>query len=131
VKGAGFRLGAVRLGSLLLASALVLGCGAAGPATTATPTSSIAAATLTSPVTGVLTAIDATSLSDVRGFTLRTADGAETTFRIGVLENGAQFAPGHLAEHMGTSEPVRVFFRVVGGERVVYRLEDGSSPVGS
>jgi len=78
-----------------------------------------------SPVTGILTGIQAAGLTQVTGFSLRTADGRELRFRIGILDNGAQFPPGHLAEHLATSSPVRVFFRVDGSDLVVYRLEDG------
>jgi hypothetical protein len=80
---------------------------------------------LASPVTGLLVKIDADGLTKVRGFRLRLADGSEADFTIGILENGAQFPPGHLAEHMSTSSPVRVFFRDDAGARVVYRIEDG------
>ena len=83
-----------------------------------------ASVVVTSPVVGLLTGIDAEGLTRVTGFRLRTDDGAEIPFRIGVLENGADFPPGHLAEHMATTTKVRVFFREEGGERVVYRLED-------
>ncbi len=48
----------------------------------------------------------------------------EISFRIGVLENGAEFPPGHLAEHLASSTPVRVFFRVEGPDLIVYRIED-------
>jgi hypothetical protein len=83
-----------------------------------------AAEALTSPVDGVLTHIDAAGLSEVTGFTLRLATGREVTFKIGILENGDQFPPGHLAEHLATSTPVRVYFRPDGPDLVVYRLED-------
>ena len=73
---------------------------------------------------GLLTDIDAEGLTKVTGFRLRTDDGAEVQFQVGVLENGVEFPPGHLAEHMTTTTKVRVFFRDEGGERVVYRLED-------
>jgi hypothetical protein len=79
-----------------------------------------------SPVVGVLTHIDATGLSQVGGFTLRTGDGREVAFRIGILENGSVFPPGHLAEHLASSAPVRVYFRRDGADLVVYRLEDAS-----
>jgi hypothetical protein len=68
--------------------------------------------------------VDSAGLTDVRGFTLRATDGTETRFRMGVLENGAQFSPGHLVEHQATAEPVRVRFREEGGERVAYRIDD-------
>jgi hypothetical protein len=73
---------------------------------------------------GRLTDIDAEGLTEVSGFRLRTDDGADVQFRLGVLENGVEFPPGHLAEHMATTTKVRVYFRDEAGERVVYRLED-------
>lgn len=119
----------------LVASLLVaLAAGACGPGTSATPgpvwsaSLGTAATSLpepdTLPVTGVLTGIEATSLTNVTAITLRTVDGAQVTFRIGVLENGAEFPPGHLTEHMATSAPVRVFFRDEAGTLVAYRIED-------
>lgn len=106
-----------------LVALLAGGCGD-GAATTPRPTGSLAP--LVSPVTGVLTHIEAEGLSKVTAFTLRTADGRETRFQIGILENGAQFPPGHLAEHMANASPVKVWFRDDGaGNLVVYRLEDG------
>jgi hypothetical protein len=79
---------------------------------------------IVSPLTGVVTGVEATGLTKVTAMTLRTADGAQTTFRIGILENGVEFPPGHLTEHMATLAPVRVFFREEDGALVVYRLED-------
>ena len=81
-----------------------------------------------SPVTGVLVDIDATGLSEVTGFTLRLDDGRSFEFLIGTLENGVEFPPGHLAEHMATSTPIRVSFRVDGTNLVAYRLEDAEAP---
>jgi hypothetical protein len=107
---------------LLLAVVVLAGC--ADPAGPTQPAGSLPP--LVSPVTGVLTHIESEGLSKVTAFTLRTADGRQTRFEIGVLENGAQFPPGHLAEHMANASPVRVFFRDDGSGRLVaYRLEDG------
>ena len=80
-----------------------------------------------SPVVGVPLTVDARGLTDVKGFTLRTGDGQELAFEIGTLENGAEFPPGHLSEHLAGSTPVRVFFRPDGDRLVVYRLEDASA----
>jgi hypothetical protein len=41
-----------------------------------------------------------------------------------VLENGAQFAPGHLVEHQASGQPVRVWYQTDGGANVAIRLED-------
>ena len=79
---------------------------------------------VSSPVDGVVVSVDASSLSDVRGFVIRTPGGFAFEFALGKLENPTEFPPGHLAEHQATSEPIRAFFRIEGGRRVVYRLED-------
>jgi hypothetical protein len=73
---------------------------------------------------GVVVGIDSEGLTRVNGFRLRSLDGTETTFTIGILENGVEFPPGHLAEHMSTLSPVRAYFRDEGGSLVVYRIED-------
>jgi hypothetical protein len=123
---------AVALASLLL---LVVACGGAADATvdataghpgSASPEPVLRASpiALSSPVVGQLVRIDSSGLPKVAGFRLRTGDGTELDFRIGVLENGAEFPPGHLTEHMALGTPIRVFFRLEGGEPVVYRLED-------
>ena len=89
---------------------------------TANPTPDV-----TSPVEGVVVAVDVVSLTEVRGFTLRVAGGFAFTFAMGDLENPTEFPPGHLSEHQATSTPVRAWFRLEGGSRVVYRLEDASN----
>jgi hypothetical protein len=82
---------------------------------------------------GLVTAVDASSLTNVRGFTIRTDDGRTVVFRIGALENPSQFAPGHLLEHRATGVKIVVTYRQENGERVAIRLEDapGASPAGS
>jgi hypothetical protein len=77
-----------------------------------------------SPVEGVVVSVDASGLTDVRGFALRTSSGYSFEFKLGILENATEFSPSHLKEHQATSQPVRVYFRVENGRRVVYRLED-------
>jgi len=77
-----------------------------------------------SPVAGIVTAVDSSGLAQVKGFTLRTNDGEIIVFKIGVLQNGDEFPPGHLKEHQATAAPILVFFNQVGNELVVYRIED-------
>ncbi len=105
--------------ALLLAGALgVSGClGGDGPAPP------------TSPVDGVVTAVAATSLTDIQAFDLRVPGGVTLTFKLGPLENATQFSPGHLKEHQATGSPVRVYFTTSGSTYTAYRLEDapGSS----
>ena len=73
---------------------------------------------------GIVSSIDSEGLASVRGFTLLMRDGRELQFAIGTLENGAEFPPGHLAEHQATAEPVRVWWRLDGADRLAIRLED-------
>jgi hypothetical protein len=74
--------------------------------------------------TGIVVAVQATSLTSVQGFSIRTADGRTVDFRVGTLENAATFPPGHLAEHKVTLVPVRVTYVDDGGVATAVRLED-------
>ena len=80
--------------------------------------------------TGLVVAVDSSGLTNVRGFTIRTNDGRTIAFKVGVLENGAQFPPGHLLEHAATGVKVVVTYRQDGGDLVAVRLDDapGSGP---
>jgi hypothetical protein len=80
----------------------------------------------TTEVVGVIVAVDSAGLGDVRGFTLRLDGGAQMTFGLDALENGAAFPPGHLAEHQATSQPVRVWYREVDGRPQAIRLADAA-----
>ena len=75
-------------------------------------------------VVGVVTAIESEGLTDVRSFALRTQDGRDLDFRIGRLENGAEFPPGHLGEHQTLRTLIRVWYRTDGPDLVACRLED-------
>lgn len=74
--------------------------------------------------TGIVVAVEATSLSDVEGFSIRTSDGRTVDFRIGRLENAATFPPGHLAEHKVSLVPVVVTYVRDGAANVAVRIED-------
>jgi hypothetical protein len=74
--------------------------------------------------TGIVVGVQATGLTSVQGFSIRTADGRTVEFRIGALENGATFPPGHLAEHRVSLVPVRVTFIDQDGGHVAVRVED-------
>lgn len=75
---------------------------------------------------GVIVGVDSAGLDKVSGFTLRTGAGELLTFDLRALENGAQFAPGHLVEHQATALPVRVWYRTENGVRLAIRLEDAT-----
>ena len=78
----------------------------------------------TSPVEGVIVAVDSAGLGQVKGFTLRLTDGSTMALTLGSLENAAGFPPSHLVEHQASSEPVRAYYRLEGDIPLVYRLED-------
>ena len=80
----------------------------------------------TAAVTGVVVAVDSRGLGDVRGFTLRVPGGELLEFDLRALENGADFPPGHLAEHQATAAPVRVTYRMDGATRSAIRIEDAA-----
>ena len=75
--------------------------------------------------TGVVVEVDAVSLTEVLGFTIRTSDGRTVEFLVGPLENPADFPPAHLSVHLADGTPVRVTYRQSGTERAAIRLEDG------
>jgi hypothetical protein len=74
--------------------------------------------------TGVVVAVQATSLSNVQGFSIRTADGRTVDFRMGTVENATQFVPGHLAEHKVSLVPIRVTYVQTPDGLQAVRLED-------
>jgi hypothetical protein len=77
-----------------------------------------------SPMQGAVVSVDSAGLGQVRGFTLRMIDGETFKLVLGTLENPTEFPPGHLSEHLASSEPIRAYFRESNGVRVVYRIED-------
>jgi hypothetical protein len=112
---------------VLLLALVVAGCGgtaesSVSPATPGGPPAS--EAPVSSPVDGAVIRLQSEGLTRVIGFRLRTDGGREVDFTMGKLENGVEFPPGHLAEHMAAVTRVRVFFRDEAGVHVVYRLED-------
>jgi len=125
--------------SLLLVALLLIAAGCGPVASSAPAASTVASASPStaasspvslespaSPVEGIVVRVVSSGLDDVQGFTIRTSAGEMVDFRMGELVNGAEFPPGHLAEHQATSEPVRVYFEVDGGERVAVRIDDAS-----
>jgi len=75
-------------------------------------------------VVGVVVDVQSEGLDRVSTFTVRPLDGRLVELSIGILENGTEFPPGHLAEHQVTSKPVRVWYREEGGLLVAFRIED-------
>ena len=118
-----------------VAALLMLVVAACGPTTSPSPSSSPtpsgSAASQssdspfpTSPLDGVVIDVSQTSLVDVLAFEIRTADGREFEFKVGELDNVAEFPPSHLAEHMADSVPIRVEFHVENNELIATHLDD-------
>jgi hypothetical protein len=74
--------------------------------------------------TGIVVSVEATSMSAVHGFSIRTTDGRTVDFRIVALENAATFPPGHLATHKVSLVPVRVTYVDRNGSHEAVRIED-------
>lgn len=73
---------------------------------------------------GIVVAIEPSG-SEATAFTLRTGAGEILGFVVGALElDGGAFAASHLRDHLATSQPMAVGFRVEGGTRVAHRLVD-------
>ena len=77
-------------------------------------------------VEGIITNVDAASLTQVEMFTVRDNDNNTIVFRIAPdatqdLEDG--FVPSHLREHALAVEQVKVFYRVEDGEYLALRIE--------
>lgn len=125
---------------------LVFAAAACAPASTTPPASSSAAppsakvSTPTasegpiSPVVGTVTAVSPAAqaspaspggtFSEVTGFTLLTSGGETLTFKIGELDNAADFPDYQLYDRLTSGDPILVFFEIVGNDLVVYHIED-------
>ena len=72
--------------------------------------------------TGVVLAVDARSLTDVRSFTLKTQD---ETLEIRIDPDADySFPPSHLRNHALSGEPVRVELDERGGDLFATEMED-------
>ena len=77
-------------------------------------------------IEGIITNVDAASLTQVETFTVRANDNNTVVFRIAPdatqdIEDG--FVPSHLREHALAVEQVKVFYRVEDGEFLALRIE--------
>ena len=106
-----------------VAGAAVVFLGGRGPAASPIPSG-------TQELSGVIVAVDSAGLGDVRGMTIRTAEGTLVDFSLERFQGGAEFPPGHLAEHQATAEPVRVRYVERDGVRLALRIDDASAPSG-
>jgi hypothetical protein len=77
-----------------------------------------------SPVAGVIVGIDTAGGGKVDGFLLRTNESETIFFKMGTLENAADFPPDSIQDHQTTASPILVFFHQEQAALVVYRIED-------
>ena len=75
-------------------------------------------------IDGVVVQVESSGLASVAGFTIRTVDGRQLRFGLAELRNGVAFPPAHLAEHVATAQPVRVWYRESAGGFEALWLED-------
>ncbi len=81
---------------------------------------------------GVVIDIEQASITDVRGFSLRTTDGVTSSFAIVPARLApTSFVPGHLREHRALATPVCVTFRPTEVPPVALDLQDQAQPVPS
>jgi len=78
--------------------------------------------------TGIVIEVDAPSLTQLNGFTLRTDDGDTLELAIAPEANTADpqegFVPSHLREHALALTKVKVSYRQSVGQLLVIRIED-------
>jgi hypothetical protein len=78
---------------------------------------------------GVVVGIDQASITDVRGFSLRTSEGVTSSYVIVPARLAPDsFVPGHLREHRALATPVCVRFRLAGSPAVALDLTDAPAP---
>jgi hypothetical protein len=76
-------------------------------------------------VTGTVTAVDATSLTKINSFTLRSGNDLITIFIDGHRDySKTGFLPQHLREHVISAIKVRVEFERRGGKLVALAMDD-------
>lgn len=73
-------------------------------------------------IVGIVTDVEATSLTNVTSFSLRSEG---STYEIGIIPSIVySFPPGHLRAHAIASEPVRVEVEDRGGNLIALTFED-------
>ena len=70
---------------------------------------------------GLLTDVQAASLTTLREVELRADDGRTLRFAV---EGDTGITPGHAREHMVNAEPVTITYRAEQGKLVALRIDD-------
>lgn len=92
----------------------------------------VAWATRTETACGIVTAVDQTSITDVTGFSLRSADGVVSSYVLvpGRLSS-TSFVPGHLREHRALATAICVAYHPLDSPRIALDLRDAPEAVPS
>ncbi len=96
------------LAALLALGVVALGCQGQGPGAP-------------QQVRGLLINVQASSITQTTGLTVRTDDGRELTFRV---DKSVDMTPGHLREHMTLALPVIVSYVQTPGGLLAVRIDD-------
>jgi hypothetical protein len=102
----------MRPGHLLLAVAVVIGAAGCQAHAQGGPQTA----------RGLVVNVQARSIAEAEGITLRTDDGRELVLRI---QKGVDVTPGHLREHMTLGEPVVVTYESTPDGLLAVKIDDG------
>ena len=78
--------------------------------------------------TGIVIAATGPDVASVTDFTLRTYDGQELHFKVGVLDVNNGLPAPHLREHLVSGLPIFVTYHVDNGVNVATRYVDTTAP---
>jgi hypothetical protein len=81
-------------------------------------------------VTGIVTAVDSTSVGSVNTVTVRTAEGQTFQFDVARLDVNNGLPAAHLREHLASGIPIVVEYVIDSGRYVALRYNDASAPSG-
>jgi hypothetical protein len=82
-------------------------------------------------VTGIVVAVDGSSVGSVDQVSVRTAEGNVMQFDVDRLDINNGLPPQHLHEHLATGIPIVVEYVVEGERRVALRYNDAPTPAPS
>jgi hypothetical protein len=81
--------------------------------------------------TGIVVAVDSTSIGNVDQAAVRESDGTVLQFNVERLDINNGLPAVHLREHLASGIPVVMEYIVEGGENVALRYNDAATPAPS
>ena len=73
---------------------------------------------------GIVMSVESPSILDIEGLTVLTSDDQTLSFVVDEDSDLGLFTPSHLLQHGLEGEPVTVYFKKVGDDRVVTKITD-------